>query len=173
MNLMVYGSLINTKELKDMVNLEKDIEELVPVRVRYFRRLFNKRSSRRGGEGNKIAVLNVEYTGSESDFFNGILLTRLTHRAEMSFNQREIGYTLTMVKQSFINSYNKMLRINDDAYVYTALDHVKSNNIEPIPKYAELCLKGAKEWGEIFFRDFIESTYDAQGKLFYKQKTRS
>lgn len=168
MNLIVYGSLINTNELREIGNLEKDIEELVPIRIRFFKRLFNKKSSRRSGEGNKIGVLNVEYTGSESDFFNGILLTHISQEAKKAFNEREIGYTLTKVKRSFMNPYNKAWRITEDAYVYTALDHMKSSNIEPIPEYAELCLKGAKEWGEIFFRDFIESTYDAQGRLFYK-----
>ena len=156
-----------------MVDLQKDIEELIPVRVRNFRRLFNKISSRRGGEGNKIAVLNVEYTSSENDFFNGILLTRISHRAEIAFNQRESGYARMKINPCYISSYDPTLEINEEAYIYTAEDCMKSKNIAPIPEYARLCLRGAEEWGETFLRDFIESTYDAKGKLFYKQKTRS
>lgn len=173
MNLIVYGSLIKTKELKDTVDLEKDIEELIPVRVRNFRRLFNKISSRRSGEGNKIAVLNVEYTGSENDFFNGVLLTRISRRAEIAFNQRESGYTVMKVNPCYISSYDTTLEINEEACIYTAVDYMKSKNIDPIPGYARLCLRGAKEWGEKFLHDFIESTYDAKGKLFYKTENWS
>ncbi len=46
-----------------------------------------------------------------------------------------------------------------DVFIYIGLDKMKNENILPIDHYLDLCISGAKCYGDTFFKDFFLTTW--------------
>jgi len=167
MSLIVYGSLLDKDEVNEVLKLKGWKISLRPVKVFGFKRIFYKVSDRRAGEGTSVAVLNVEETNDPVDFFNGILISDLSENDLKDLEKREQGYELIQIDSKNIEPYGGPLSISGPIYVFTALRHKVKCDIEPIPEYSTLSLKGAESWGKQFLDDFKKSTFKANGDKAY------
>jgi len=152
MNLIVYGSLLNKNELKKH-NISLDNIEY--VKVYGFRRVFNQLPSWRKTEGNKKAVLNIEY--NRDFWFNAILIKNLTKEYFKELDIREKGYNRVDIKSGNVVTYKGDIIKN--AFVYVGKEGKQDNNILPNPSYYQICYNGAKEHFKEFFQDYLNTTY--------------
>lgn len=152
MNLIVYGSLINKKELeKEGISLV-DVEL---VRVKAFRRIFNQEPSYRFVDSINRAVLNV--IEDEDSYFNAILIKNLSKEYFEVLDKREKGYTRTLLDEKLVQTYDgKNLK---DCFIYLGKKEKLNNEILPNENYLEICLEGVKTFGDEFLQEFKETTY--------------
>merc|ERR1711879_247364 len=102
MNLIVYGSLINKKELFNEGISLVDVEK---VKVYGFQRVFNQEPSFRLVESRNRAVLNVRK--SDNLWFNAIVIKNLEEEYFQVLDKREKGYKRTLVEKTQIITYDK------------------------------------------------------------------
>ena len=161
-NLIVYGSLINKKELFDKkFGFYITENEAIPIRVNGFKRVFNIETTWRKGSGKKIAVLNV--VKSDNNWFNGILIRDINKSYFRSLDKREEGYKRIKVDPAFIKfDYGPSTKLKDQILIYTG--EKMRDDILPIPSYLDICLEGSKEWGKEFYNDFLKTTFLPNGQ---------
>lgn len=151
--LLAYGSLIHPNETDRHAF---KATSRVPVRVFGFERIFNQKMTYRKGEGEKSAVLNV--VKKEDRWINGVLLGGFEDRYHAEIDKRESGYDRIKIPSQNIVTYDNT-KIEDDAYVYLGAKGKQDDSLLPITDYLELCLDGAKSFGDDFFRDFLVTTW--------------
>lgn len=152
MNLIVYGSLINKKELeKEGISLF----DVLKVRVYGFRRVFNQEPSYRLISSINRAVLNIEE--QEESFFNAIIIKNLSREYFEILDKRERGYNRVLIEAKKIEPYDE--NFLEDAYVYLGKKEKKSSQIFPNEEYLNICLEGVKSFGNSFLEEFKNSTY--------------
>ena len=159
-SIVVYGSLINPQQLDRSLNLAS---EACPVLVKGYRRSFNQEPAWRKGDGKYRAVLSV--TKSEGDCFNGLLV-------EMSddFNaldERERGYERVLIAKSQLSYLTEIVEesYSEPTYLYVGNLIRQNRDILPNRSYLDLCLRGARYWGEAFYQQFLQTTTVGQGTL--------
>ena len=152
--LMAYGSLIHPDEHRALPGLITAI----PVRVLGYRRIFNQTPSWRKGEGDRIAVLNV--IPSPADSINAICLV-LESETLSSLARRERGYDPEEVSLSQLSFCTEKTPsdLPESLMIYRGKEKLQDNALLPNSDYLNLCLEGARQWGEDFYRFFLESTY--------------
>ena len=155
-SVVVYGSLISKKEHSAL----DVIEEALPVRVEGFKRVFNQEATWRKGSGRNRAVLNV--MRSKENWFNGILLTGFEMRDLEALDERERGYERIEIEKGLIEFYDHPAEPRGRIWTYTG-KRIRSD-IMPIPSYLDLCIEGAREWGDRFYRDFLDTTFLSDGR---------
>jgi hypothetical protein len=154
--ILAYGSLIHPEEFS-----RKEIVDVIPVKVRGFKRLFNQKPSWRKGEGNRIGVLNVEH--SHEHTINAVCLCFESEHPD-ELNSRESGYTQLQVISEHIECYpGHALPEAIECYLFMGKEEMKRHDILPNCDYLQICMSGAKEWGEHFYEEFVETTYLANG----------
>ena len=157
--LVVYGSLVNKSEL---TRGGFPLGRTCPVILRGFKRVFRQEPSRRhSGQGEERAVLNVVASGQ--DWLNGLLVWGLDDSFFVDLDEREKGYDRIEVSPSSLRKYHPSSSyatpIPRNVYVYTGEAVKQSDSILPSASYLEICLEGAREWGEGFYEDFLDSTF--------------
>ncbi|MBK5190606.1 MAG: gamma-glutamylcyclotransferase [Methanosarcinales archaeon] len=158
-NLIVYGSLINKKEL--LVAFGNT--ENAPIRVNGFKRVFDQEAVWRKGSGNKKAVLNV--VKSDNNWFNGILVRNINEKHFKSIDRREKGYKRIRTDPTPIKfEYGISTKLEGDIWIYIGEQQKMRDDILPIPSYLEICLEGAKGWGKKFYIDFLATTFLPSGQ---------
>ncbi len=167
----VYGSLIDQQQRQKQPNLSSNA---YPVLVKGYKRVFNQEPSWRKGCGERRAVLNV--VRSDQDCFNGLLVKLRDNSVFLELDKREKGYDRIRVASSQIaklpdvagsahaSVYSKLAQ--EQVYLYLGKLEKQNNNISPNPDYLNLCLRGAQQWGDRFYEQFLQTTY--VGKLTLK-----
>ncbi len=161
MGLITYGSLLHPEELE--VLFHRSDQNVFPVRVEGYTRRFSKSVSPhlRTVNGPKSGVLNLH--SSDGNWFNGLLVGPLSLSGLRKYAFREREYDITDVRREHIEFYESPPAgfEKDLTSIYTCrledLDE-SDGELEPVPAYLDLCLEGAREWGETFFNDFIRTT---------------
>ncbi len=158
--VVTYGSLINQEQLRAKPHL---LAEACPVVVKGYRRVFNQEPSWRKGCDKHRAVLNV--IRSNDDCFNGLLVNVRNNNSLRELDERERGYDRVLVSPSDVvypaSSYHSVrsgLSLKC-VYIYLGKLEKKNDNILPNTAYLDLCLCGAKHWGEEFYEQFLQTTY--------------
>jgi len=163
LGIITYGSLINTQEIEKQ---QDDPTHIIPVKLETFKRSFNQRPAWRKSTGEYSAVLNVQI--SEQNWLNGVCYCY----ADFDFttlDNRERGYSRTVVPPDKINGYQGH-RLPDLAgiFIYLGKKEYEHSTLLPNPDYLDICLKGAKNWGEDFYRDFLNTTHINNGRLLHE-----
>lgn len=152
MNLIVYGSLINKKELEkegiSLVNVEL-------VKIKGFKRVFNQEPSYRFLASKNRAVLNI--IKDEKSWFNAIVIKNLEEEYFTTLDEREKGYNRSLIEKENIKTYDG--DIFENSQIYLGKEEKLNFFIYPNRDYLEICLSGVKTFGEDFFKDFLKTTY--------------
>ncbi len=155
--LIGYGSLIHDSELIDN---GFPLDSTCPVLVQGFKRMFSQEPSwRRTGQGEERAVLNA--FSSQQHWLNALLISGLNDDFLIDLDRREKGYSRIEVAPSYLQKYNlsHTTPIPQNIYIYTGDVDKQSDSILPNASYLHKCLEGAKQWGEDFYSDFLDSTF--------------
>jgi hypothetical protein len=154
--LIVYGSLINESEL---IQHEFPLDSTYPVIVQGFKRVFSQEPSWRSDQGENRAVLNV--FSSEHYWLNALLISDLSEDFLVDVDKREKGYDRIRVDPSSLRAYHPhhTAPAPQNIYIHSGKTDKQSNSILPNPSYLDICLEGAKRWGEDFYTDFLDSTF--------------
>ncbi len=149
-NLVVYGSLLHSNELKKH-NIQRDMVQM--LRVEGYKRIFNQLPSWRKVDGMEKAVLNIE---EDSDFwFNAIVIKDLSIDYMRDLDKREIGYERILLNKAVTYDGEKV----DNCFAYIGKTGKQSDLILPNSNYLKICLEGAKSYGEKFFEEFKKTTF--------------
>lgn len=158
--IVAYGSLLNQKQL----GLKSHLFTIVcPVTVKGYRRIFNQEPTWRKGNDRRRAVLNI--VQSDSDHFNGLLLTLTNNNGFSELDERERGYDRVLVPHACIASSANTRYLSGakhsfkQTFVYIGKPEKKNDNILPNEDYLHLCLRGAEQWGKEFYEQFLQTTY--------------
>jgi hypothetical protein len=151
-NLVVYGSLLNPKELEKH-NI--DIDKIEFVKVKGFKRIFNQEPSWRKVDSQYRAVMNIE--PDENSWFNAILIKGLNEDDIKELDYRERGYDRTNIPTQDIQNYDG--KNIGNCIVYKGKANKQNNHIFPNQEYFNICLEGAKSHFDEFAIDYINSTY--------------
>ncbi len=158
--LIVYGSLINKSEL------EKGgfpLDSTRPVVVRGFKRVFCQEPSWRPDQGEQRAVLNV--ISSKQHWFNALLISSLDDAFLADLDKREKGYNRIRVAPSYLPGYHFLHTTPQNTYIHVGETDKQSVSILPNASYLSMCLEGARQWGEDFYNEFLDSTFVKDGIL--------
>ncbi len=158
--VVTYGSLINQEQLCAKSHL---LAEACPVVVKGYRRVFNQEPSWREGHHKHRAVLNV--IQSDGDYFNGLLVNLQNSDNFYELDKRERGYDRVPISPSHVIYPGNRRRLVcserplEHVYIYFGKLEKRNNNILPNKTYLDLCLRGARHWGEEFYEQFLQTTY--------------
>lgn len=169
--LIGYGSLLNPDSAARTIS-DTPLEGHPPVLAMGGRRLFNYviPASALGrypktGAPRESAALNIEYSCSEHDLFNGRLIEVTLGDLE-GLRKREYGYDLRPV--AYV-PWNNMKSAPKRAYVLVAEKacvggrKVIDNTLLPQPGYAEICRKGAALVSPEFLTVYLKTTWLGDG----------
>jgi hypothetical protein len=159
-----YGSLLSPDEIVPF--LETDASRLTPVRVEGFRRVFDQESVWRAkateGGGDEIAVLNA--VRDDTCGMNAVLVPDLSKDEYDAVRVRESGYRMVEVEDEAVEAYTADETIPEDNVVLIPTGTRVNDDLLPIPEYTEICLEGARHWGEAFYDEFLRTTYVRGGE---------
>jgi hypothetical protein len=154
--LVIYGSLINkSKLIEDGFPLDRTC----PVVVQGFKRVFSQEPSWRSDQGEERAVLNA--ISSQQHWLNALLISGLDDAFFVDLDEREKGYNRIRVAPSRIEKYDSSCTepVPQNIHMYNGKTNKQSDSILPNTSYLHNCLEGAKQWGEDFYCDFLDSTF--------------
>jgi len=162
-NLIVYGSLLNKKELQKH-NI--DINKITYVKVKGFKRIFNQEPSWRIVDSINRAVMNIKE--DKNSWFNAILLKDLKEQYFKDLDLREKGYDRKKIKNGDVINYNG--EVINNCIIYKGKKNKQNNEILPNIDYFEICLSGAKTHFNDFYNDYINTTYLHKNKKLLSVK---
>lgn len=148
-----YGSLIHVNETQRHAF---KVTSRVPVKIFGYKRIFNQRSKSRVGEGERLAVLNVQQ--DSSSWINAILLGGFKDIFHEEIDKREEGYKRLIVPKNQIKTYNGK-KIEKKVFIYVGQEYLRGEEYLPIDSYLDLCIEGAKHFKDEFLQDFLTTTY--------------
>ena len=152
--LIVYGSLINKSEL---TKGGFPLDSTRPVVLRGFKRVFCQEPSWRPDRGEQRAVLNV--IGCEHHWLNALLIPGLDDRFLAAVDEREKGYDRIEVAPSCLRGYHPLPSKPRNIYTHAGKADKQNDVILPNASYLSICLEGAKQWGQGFYNEFLDSTF--------------
>lgn len=159
--IIVYGSLLNREQLHQKPHL---FASAYPVSVKGYRRVFNQEPSWREGDDKYRAVLNV--MKSDQAVFNGLLVRLQDGSNFHQLDERERGYHRIAITQAQLTSFSSSSSENtsfvnksEPIFIYVGKPEKQNDDLLPNKSYLELCLCGAKHWGEEFHEQFLQTTY--------------
>ncbi len=152
--LIVYGSLINKSEL---TKGGFPLDSTRPVVLRGFKRVFCQEPSWRPDQGEQRAVLNV--ISAEHHWLNALLISGLDDRFLAAVDEREKGYDRIEVAPSCLRGYHPLSTKPRNIYTHAGKADGQNDSIMPNASYLSICLEGAKQWGQDFYNDFLDSTF--------------
>ncbi len=158
--IIAYGSLINPQETQAR---SAGLQDVIPVRVEAYARIFQQRPSWRTTTGADAAVLNARR--SASAWLNAVCCCYDAFSfAEL--DRRERGYDRKILAPERLSRYDgRRLPRLEQIYIYLGKAGHQDNNLRPHPEYLELCLSGARHWGKPFYDDFLTTTRLGNGIL--------
>jgi cation transport regulator ChaC len=148
-----YGSLVNESSIRRTVPNAKNI---TPVRINGFIRVFNLPTKRKKCvlNGVPVAVLNIEKSEFNQEM-NGVVFDMdETHFEDLK--ARESSYELFEL-EAYDYDGNLHRAYTFRARHFEAYDYQFESPTQE--EYLRLCLDGAKNFGEEFFEDFLNTTH--------------
>ncbi|MEA3544653.1 MAG: hypothetical protein U9R69_05465, partial [Thermodesulfobacteriota bacterium] len=83
-----------------------------------------------------------------------------------TLDDREKGYVRTSVSADKISCYQgHNLPEMEEMCIYLGKKEYQNSTLLPNPDYLNICLTGAKNWGENFYHDFLHTTHINNGLL--------
>ena len=159
--VFAYGSLINMPENKELPVKKK--RKICPVMVSGLKRSFNVISS--SNTSAQYKVLGVKESSDVKNQCNGILIEITDSEELVILIKREKNYTprqLALERISF--PYKKHLSLTKADQIICFYPKVKYtlknkevSELKIRPKYLQICLAGARDFGEDFLHDFTET----------------
>ena len=110
-----------------------------------------------GDQGEQRAVLNV--ISSEQHWFNALLISSLDDAFLADLDKRVKGYNRSRVAPSYLRGYHCLHTAPQNIFMHVGKAYKQSNSILPNASYLSICMEGAKQWGEDFYNDFLDSTF--------------
>jgi len=167
--LFTYGSLIVRREIARVFRMRR--LTVRPVRVRGLRRAFSVCIARwlEDPPEGRTGVLNLHR--DRSTWCNGLLLRPVSPEGFEAYARREFGYRLCRVDTNRVEYYGPGERaLPEGVSLYTCRvdDRHTDEGLGGYPSYRARCLRGARSWGESFYRDFLASTH-ARGRTLREQ----
>jgi len=160
LGIVAYGSLIDPAEAKKQG--EAPLHS-IPVKATGFRRSFDQKPAWRTASDEGSAVLGVHK--SEPDWLNAICYCYNTFDF-MALDKRERGYIRTTVPLNTLKCYRgTTLPLLEAVIIYLGRPEYQNLRIFPNQSYLNLCLRGAKNWGNEFYHDFLHTTHINNGVL--------
>lgn len=165
-----YGSMLNSESAARTFSTAS-MRSGQPVIAFGGRRIFNYEMRSDGGRYGPpsgalaLAALNVRLTGKIDESVNGVLLEILV-RDVSALRAREVGYDLEPVACLRWDELEKPPLL---AYILQAPDEPRAgkrhtnDSLEPHREYYRVCRSGAREFGELFLRFWLSTTYLADG----------
>lgn len=158
MGIIVIGSLLHKGELGYL--FDGLSSRTARIRLDGYQRMFDAVADRRETVGNRRAVLNLH---SGDAWCNGVLVTDLSPSEFGIYARRETTYRFELVDSEAVTCYeNESVEFPDEIIV--ASDAPRHADVKPIPSYVKTCLLGARQWGETFYEEFLETTAVASGE---------
>ena len=155
-----YGSLIN---LGEGHHQKQHLVEAVPVKLKLFKRCFNPRPTWRRTGARASAVLNAQ--DSVTSWLNAICYCYRTFDFT-ALDERERGYTRIRTTAENLSCYQGYrLPQEIDIFIYLGKEGGQDGALLPNSDYLEVCLSGAKSWGDEFYNDFLSTTHINNGLL--------
>lgn len=152
--------------------VQQDVD-ILPIKVPGFQRRYSYESHRGG------AMLEAEYTGSEEDYINGVLVTGLSEEEKKEIDSTEEGYRRVEVPSEDIEHYlsdNQLdeldVDIPENIEIYVAEEESElfddQTDRTRNETYHARIMKGIEMLGEMFgedvaqnfYEDFLDSTYE-------------
>ena len=102
-------------------------------------------------------MLNV--ISSEQHWLNALLISGLDDRFLADVDEREKGYDRIKVAPSCLRGYQPLSTRPRNIYTHVGKADKQSDSILPNASYLSICLEGARQWGENFYNEFLDSTF--------------
>ncbi|MEX0962327.1 MAG: hypothetical protein WDZ28_05695 [Simkaniaceae bacterium] len=174
--IFTYGSLLNKESASHSLS-DQAMKTYSPAVALSVKRLFNRyvpTTKKWGVPKNPldVAMLNLLPCSEPSAIVNGVMMW-VDEEDLKNLLTREEGYDLIPV---FVISWNEAidpLITNppiEVAYTFSASlnaregIHYTRPNIDPVPKYAIACMKGAAQYGQEYLNFWLYTTYLSDGK---------
>ena len=119
--------------------------------------MFCQEPSWRPDRGEQRAVLNV--IGSEHHWLNALLISGLDDSFLADLDKREKGYNRIEVAPSYVRGYHLLSTTPQNIYTHVGKADKQSDSILPNDSYSSICLERARQWGEYFYNEFLDSTF--------------
>jgi cation transport regulator ChaC len=161
LKIFAYGSLMFEDSLKKTSPCAKIIS---PVRLNGFVRVFNFPSPYRMSEidGTPCSVLNLDKSEGTQELCG--VLFEISEKSFSEMFTREEGYELVQVEvEDFNNPNTRYKAYTFRALHYDAHDYQHGSNKQL--EYLNWCLEAAKNYGEEFYRNFLETTHIGEKTL--------
>lgn len=153
-----YGSLINLRSLQETV---PGAESVVPVVLKDYIRIFDTESTTRFTNDNTpICVLNIQE--DSQNHINGVCF-EVSQTYFDAVVEREGAYEAREVTVKSFSSPEEFT-----AFAFIGKTEKKQDFLfdDPVQKhYLQICLDGAKDFGEDFYQMFLETTQINNKKL--------
>jgi hypothetical protein len=157
-----YGSLVNNRSRN--TTLKRNSESIITMIHKDFG--YIRKWNYYDKNINKIALgLEKNING---DYINGILFN-VEESELIELDQREIGYERIIIPNKFVNCHNLILSEEIIIYTYIPTDEFiikEINKNKDNKKYLNICCDGFIKYGESFFKQFYQYTYDWD--IYYK-----
>ena len=147
-HLIVYSSLMHEDELFEQGLSGHNIEL---IKVHNYKRVFNIQKS--SANEDKIASLNIE--ASYGDFFNAILIKDLDEAYFEAYDFKEKDF---LRKSLEVVTYDH--RVYPNAFIYEGKKKYINTSLSSNDEEKEFCKTAALSYGEEFYEDFLQSTYE-------------
>jgi hypothetical protein len=102
-------------------------------------------------------VLNI--IGSEQHWLNALLISGLNDRGLADVDEREKGYNRIEVVPSCVRGYLLPATTPQNIHTHVGKAEKQSASILPNASYLSICLEGARQRGEDFYNEFLDSTF--------------
>lgn len=154
-----FGSLLNNASLRATI---PDVTAVDPVVLEDYARVFETVSTNRfAADRTPVCVLNIRQEAAGR--VNGVCFD-VSQKYFDSLLAREEAYTLAEVSVACFTTGKKRL-----AYAFLGKEEMKNSNFlfgEPTQMdYLQLCIDGAKDFGDEFYKMFLETTHINEKKL--------
>ena len=157
-----YGSLVNNRSRN--TTLKRNSESFTTIINKDFG--YIRKWNYYDKNINKIALgLEKNING---DYINGILFN-VEESELVELDKREIGYERIIIPNKYIDSHNLILSEKVIIYTYIPTENFKIKEInknKDNKKYLNICCDGFIKYGENFFKQFYQYTYDWD--IYYK-----
>ena len=151
--LFGYGSLLHSTSLARTI---PKIFDAQLCELFGYKRIFDFKSHNRFHPTSGIYSCALNLQKDEKDMVNGVYFT-FEEQYLPTLMLREMGYMLVDVEVVPIKGAKPLKAKACIAYDHIPYAYVKDCEIQK--EYLDICLSGAKEWGEEFYKKFGGSTY--------------
>lgn len=168
-----YGSLINLLSLSRTIKREVQSNEIVPVKLLGYKRIWNLKEIIYSNKLNKNIngiFLNIEE--SENEWINGIIF-EVSELEFLALSQRERNYSCVEISKK-IKTYNDLVFETFSIFVFIADDAIYLQNkvVENtfvMSNYIEIVESGCLAIGKYFLDDYHKTTQKNNFKLLEGQ----